>query len=403
MLYIKRMIILSNDYRSSLPGSNVNIKGGPARFAADFSAFAVSRGHRWIGLLHSHQGSNEKWQKLAETENKEFYSIAARTATATGLRLLSGGNDPESYFNDEIEVVRKLVHAINPDIFFLNGFSVYAWLLFKAVQRNKTPIVIQHAGIWTKEIDMYPDMFAPAARDFCVSMERDAAECADANIFLNQFSYHMFEQIVVPRTIAAPSIIPLPSPGRPLPATFAPAPKNERIIGMVARWDRIKNHSSVLALAEAIRSAGLPWKIRVVTTIPDTPLMLDFKTRYRELIDVVPVMDRESLQVFYRSVDILILPSHFDTVGGVVMEAIAEGKPTLISPHVGWINEYEKCGMEKWIVDFENPEIVIDSLKMHLARPAWPELEIFAKYIEKWHNRDVVYEAYMTLFAKLAH
>ena len=184
--------------------------------------------------------------------------------------------------------------------------------------------------------------------------------------------------------------------------SFGPKQNTSRTLGIVARWDRIKNHEAVLALAEEIRAQGLPWRIRSVTSIPDTLIKTEFKNRYREFVDVVAPMDRDSLGEFFRASDVLILPSHFDVSPTVVMEAIASGVPTLISLNVGWVSEYEECGMHNWIGDFSRPDTIINQLQNNFARPRWMEALRFADYVKKCHNPDMVFSDYLTLFAKLS-
>lgn len=53
----------------------------------------------------------------------------------------------------------------------------------------------------------------------------------------------------------------------------------------------------------------------------------------------------QELREFYRTLDIVVVSSHFETFCGVVMEAIFQGKPVLISPGVGRVDIFEECGL----------------------------------------------------------
>lgn len=395
------MRILSNDYTSSLPNSNFNVKGGPPRFSIDFSAYTLAHGHEWVGLLHDIK-LKSLYESLGRSGGKTFFSAQAPTATHEALRELHENVQPDVFFANEIAVLESVLRIVSPDIVFINGFSAFAWILSASARRLSLPVVIQHAGIWHKEIDLYADLFPLQARTMSYLMEREAAEHVTANIFLNTFSQKAFELIVGTKKVANASIIPLPHPGWSFTDSFHPKTGPDRILGVVARWDRIKNHEAILALAEAIKSQGLPWRIRSVTSIPDTPTKAEFKSRYRELIEVVAPMDRKLLSEFFRASDALILPSHFDVSPTVVMEAVTHGIPTLISPNVGWVSEYQECDMENWIGDFDDPGAIISQLRDNFALPDWPEVSQFANYVKKCHNPDIVYSSYLRLFTTLS-
>ena len=395
------MRIFSNEYLSSVIGSGVNVKGGPSRFASDFSGFIVSHGHEWVGLLHDTR-SREPYEELTGEVGKSFFSTPARKATHEALRELREKILPAVFFAKEIEIVSDIIRIAAPDIVFINGFSAFAWVLSAAARQVGLPFVIQHAGIWHCEVDEYADLFTSEGRALCYEMEREAAEHASANIFLNTYSRETFKQVIGAQKITDARTIPLPHTGWSFVGTFTPRSRENRVLGVVARWDRIKNHEAILCLAEAIQARKLPWHIKSVTSMPDTATKAEFKARYRECIEIIPPMNRDLLKEFYQSVDVIILPSHFDVSPTVVMEAVSVGVPTLISSNVGWVSEYQECGMSDWIADFHDPEAVLHRLQDQFLRSRWPEVARFAEYVKKWHNPDRIYSSYIVLFGKLA-
>lgn len=397
------MKILSNDYASSIPDSSAQIKGGPARFAADFSQFVIEQGHRWIGFIHDATRPEPGHTLALETASKLLLILHLPAAAGERVRELTGISDPEKQFALEIDLATKLMEQQRPDIVFLNGFSVFVWILSVAARRCHTPVVIQHAGIMAKEVDIYRDLFTLESAQLCDQLEQQAAEEAAMNVFLNEFSQDAFRDIHGPGAVARAGVIPLPHAGWPFATDYGPRAQTERIIGIIARWDRIKNHEAVAGFAEGVAAAGLPWQIKAITAIPNTPLHADFKKRYRELIEVLPNTDREGILKFCRSCDAMILPSHFDVSPTTVMEALAAGTPTVISPNVGWVTEYRRHGLSEWISDFKEPTAVVALLKKQFARPDWPELAPFAKHIETCHSKDTVYQSYLGLFARLSH
>lgn len=395
------MRILTNDYPMNLPGSQVPMKGGPQRFARDFSAYAVAKGHEWHGVLNFDPNDERIAGLPLEAPGKKFYFIESATISYDQFKNYDGSVPLEELFAHERKRMEEIFDDVRPDIVYVNGHSVFTWVLGSVAAERGIPVVLAYHGIWKKEMDAYAGIFSEESRKVCEQMERWFAAHANVNIFLNQSSLDAFRQALPGVTLKNPQIIPLPHAGWPFSGAYAPQAKTERVIGAVARWDRIKNHAAILAVAEEIHRRALPWKVRVVTIIPDTPAHAAFKARYRELIEVVPTMDREALREFYREADAFILPSHFETVGGVVMEALAEGKPTLISPHVGWVSEYRECGMDSWIADFDDPRRAVDSLETQFARESWPEVARFAAFVSAEHAPEKVFPQYEELFSNL--
>lgn len=395
------MRILTNDYLSNLPGATMPTKGGPPRFSHDFSAFTTDAGHTWIGVVNNPAERSTIPADLADSQ-RQYYFVPTREAVLRDTFKELGEGEPFIHlFDEEQKAIEQIIDAAQPDLVFLNGFSVFVWIFARAAFAKNIPVVIQHAGIFIREVDAYHELFSKASRDACAAMEKEATERAAANIFLNESSKRAFVESHPDAVIANPHTIPLPHAGWSFDQVVAHPERTERVIGAVARWDRIKNHEALLALAEEIQRQGLPWKVRVVTGIPKTPERLEYKTAYRTHLEVVAPMERYALKAFYASLDVLVLPSHFDTVGGVVMEALAEGRPTLIAPSVGWVDEYKDSGMDDWIVSFNDSSEVVARLAAQFTREAWPEVQKLSEHVQYAHNPTAVYAAYLALFSSL--
>lgn len=396
------MRILSNDFYCNLPGSNEKVSGGLPRFAADFSRYAIDHGHEWIGLLRAKTPADGEAKKLLQTERAVYFSLNSTKLQFQTQKDFESEVLPEVFFKDDIHAFESIIHTTKPDIVFLNGLIGFMWLMYAAAKRSGVPIVFQHAGVWRREIDQYADLITDAARNLCLKMELDATMGVNVNVFLNTHSRDAFAESYNLREVPRSTIIPLPHAGWEFRPIKKPESSEKLTLGAVARWDRIKNHHAILALAEEIRARSLPWRIRVVTSVPDTRKHADMKRRYRELIDVVPPMDREVLEEFFSSLDIAILPSHFETAGGVVMEALATGVPTIISPHVGFVSEYREQGMHDWIIPFDDPGAVIERVIHLVGRADWDDIAELAKHIEICHNPETIYETYLRTFAAQA-
>ncbi|MEI6510450.1 MAG: glycosyltransferase family 4 protein [Candidatus Uhrbacteria bacterium] len=311
----------------------------------------------------------------------------------------------EDYFAEELDVISGFVRRMRPDVVFLNGFDIHAWMILLAASREGIPVVAQHAGIARIEFMLYRHLYTRAGMAMMLEMERDIVKHATTEIFLNAYSRDTFASVVAPVPSRQATVIPLPFLGafdakRSVRARTTLAREDRLTVGCVARWDRIKNHKALYAVAKEAKRLGLPWTFRAVTRIPDTAFDRRFKDSYRKLIDVVDPMRQTELPAFYRSIDLMVLPSVFDVSPTVVMEAALEGKLTLISPGVGWNSEYRACGMEEWIVDFSDPSSVVRRL-LELSKKRPPAR--FANMVRTKHAPAAVFERFLkTLFSEIA-
>tara|TARA_R110000824_G_scaffold401771_1_gene615639 strand:- start:329223 stop:330359 length:1137 start_codon:yes stop_codon:yes gene_type:complete len=376
------------------------MKGGTERFARDFSAHVVEQGHNWIGVVQGPPEQTAAWEACGEEGGKQFFRIAARSMPLEDFASFKNVEEVAQEFQFEIASIRATIRATHPDIVFLNGFSQYSWLLLRAAAEEGIPTVFQHAGIEVLAMSYYTDLYSEGSLYIKALLERNATETATANIFLNEHSRKACIESVHPNTMSGVSILPLPHAGWGYRESV-PRVSETRSIGVVARWERGKNHAALVALAKEIQEQSLPWTITAVTAIPSTQKNLEFKEEYRSLIKVLAPMDHEALRAFYKEQDICLLPSLFETAGGVVAEALAKGTPTLISEGVGWVDEYRETGMDSWIVDFSDPKKVVETLKKQFARTQWPETAKLAAYIQEHHDPKKVFTQYLSVFESL--
>lgn len=396
------MRILSNDYLSNLPGERVVAHGGPANFARNFSAFITSQKHEWIGIIHRpHAKSKTSIRVQALGMRRQYAIFSCSDEHYRGITRVGKKVDPNHWFEKEIALIRRFIRKVKPDLLFLNGFSVYAWLLLTAAHDEGLPILIQHAGIAKMEFDTYRHLYTAVGRRVLLEMERDIVRFASKQIFLNQYSQRVFSKQVSKPPVNQAICIPLPyERGIIEKVSRRSLSSSTRAlhIGCIARWDRIKNHQAILALAQAIQTRKLPWTVTTVTKILPTRVDRAFKDAYAKTIKVVPPMDRSALKRFYQTLDVLILPSHFDVSPTVVMEAALLGKPTLIAPTVGWVSEYQACGLNRWIIDFSDPGRVITRLKQLVHEPV---PSTFQHFLKKTHAPDRVFRAYLSVFTSV--
>lgn len=393
--------ILSNEYRSNLPNEPSVAHGGPATFAHTFSQYVSAQGHEWIGIVQNrHSATTTSIRKEASIQGRTYYQCYLPDSCIQVSMRGKKKQDPRILFNQELAAIQKFIRRVKPDVLFLNGFSLYAWLLLEAASQAGLPIIIQHAGIARIEFDLYKHLYSRAGRAMMLEMERDIVSAACTQIFLNEYSRDIFSSVVAPVPQAQSLIIPLPylhtySDAGTRGATMQDPHQPSVVIGCVARWDRIKNHKALLKLAQEAKRQGLNWTFKSVTQIPDSVVQVRFKNAYRKTIDVIAPMDRDALAAFYQSVNMLVLPSIFDVSPTVVMEATLIGRQTLIAPGVGWNSEYRDHGLAHWITDFSDPVLVVKKIqKLLKEKPS----DQFLHMIRTKHAPKTVFDAYIHAF-----
>ncbi len=399
------MKILSNAFPTNMPDSEKVSQGGPANFAWLFKNYIVSNTkHSWVGLLFENVKTGPKNCKKAYSFKQcDFYRLRIERALLKTIVSTKKKIDPEVVLKKPIRQIIKLIKAQKPDVIFLNGFGIYPWILLKAAELSGVPVVIQHAGIWTKELNVHKKLYSTEGRKVMERMEKDATKIASHEVFLNEWSKRYYNENISKLDNKKTSIIPLPfdfvSFKKLNSCNEAPLfnfSKKKIHIGLIARWDEIKNHKAVLAMAKEAKKQNLPWVFHSVVDIPDTANYRKEKNEYAKYIDIIPSLHRLGISQFCNAVDMLILPSIFDVSPTVVLEAIASNTPVVISPNIGFAHEFKIYGGEKWVVDFNNTALALKHIKKLFGKEM-PKL--LKKRIKKNHKFDNVFDNYLRVFS----
>jgi len=403
------MIILTNGFPTNMPDSEKVSQGGPANFARLFKDYLSSVGAKedWIGLML--QGSLSKTTRLVKKysfPHRDYYQLCVPRYMFRDIVQAKTKGDSGLILRKPINRLTALMRKTKPDIVFLNGFGLLNWLLLKAAEIEGIPVVIQHAGIWTKELQIHKKLYTTAGRKMMKEMEKDSTRLTVAEIFLNKWSQIYYQSHVAKRTDKESHIIPLPfdfSSFKKLGLGISQTPSPFKMdtgyfnIGTIARWDEIKNHKAILALAKEISLQKLLWQVYVVTTIPDVKKYRKTKNEYEKYIKVIPALDRSGISDFCQSVDLLIQPSLFDVSPTVVLEAISSGTPIAISPNIGYIHNFLKHKAKDWVLDFSDTGQTIAQLKRLIDRKM---PKVLREFLLVTHDHRTVFNSYLNLFSR---
>src|SRR3989344_863738 len=402
------MIILSNGFPTNMPNSEEVSQGGPANFARLFYTHIVSATtHKWIGVMF--YGNNVKKVRLEKSfslPQRDYFKLYLPKKYFRLITRAKKIDDPSKILQEPIARIATLIKKERPDVVLLNGFGFLNWIILKASEQSGVPVVIQHAGIWTKKLRLHKHNYSAAGRKIMEKMEKDSTRLSAVEIFLNTWSRDYYQKHVAKRQDGNSLIIPLPFDF----SSFADTPKNQKKtvgigsenvfkIGTIGRWDKIKNHKALLSLAKAAKRVNLPWQFYAVTKIAKTRYPEIKKRDYEKNVKVIRSLDRVGIYDFCRSMNLLILPSLFDVSPTVVLEAVSSGTPISISPNVGYVNEFKKCGAANWIINFNSAINAAIKIKKIAGKPLPQALK---NAVIKQHNHKNVLSSYLCLLKALA-
>lgn len=403
------MRIFSNAFPTNLPDSETISQGGPANFERLFLQHieASNLPHEWVGvMLEGVHSDSVRIQKVCTLPQRTYYRLyVPKSLIGAVVRAKSTKTDPSRLWQKPIARIERLMRAQKPDVVFLNGFGILNWMLLRAAKNVGIPVVIQHAGIWTKELNIHKDRYTEFGRRLMENMEKESSELASIEVFLNGWSRDYYRAHVATGSPRKTEVVPLPFDFASFKELSAYTDKcssynfdrAKRHIGIIARWDTIKNHDAVLAMAKEARRKGLPWQFHSIVEIPDTEEYRVKKAEYQKYVDVLPPADRSGISDFCRSVDLLLLPSVFDVSPTVVLEAVALGTPIAISPTVGHVRNFMLYGGSAWVIDPTDTRAAVQNIDAIMGKPVPSELQ---EKILGLHDHAKVFDTYLRLFAE---
>lgn len=397
--------VVFNDAHANLPNNNIIPQGGVSIFAQRMSDY-FKKNHReveLVSLLFSHNQESKDIYIRKTSGIRDFYELVyPREILLNSYKQKFTKKEYNKFIEIFVSKVSILLKEVKPDLIFLNGFSLSNWIIMQAAHHSGVPSCIQHAGLWKKELITSGSSFSPSVKKIFSSYEKETFKKTTHQIFLNDFSRdELFEIHNVSKKdfLKKTSVIPLPIEIDKPKKVSLDTPKVFQI-GVVARWDRIKNHAAVYRLAKYIKDNNLNCKINVVTKW-DPFYKTDFKNKYQNMVNIIPPMSPKELKDFYRDQNIVLIPSRFDVSPTVLMEALLLGKPVVISNKVGWVSDYKKSGIYDLVFNytdsgekiFKKIEKLVSSRDKYLSR-----FSLLQNKIINEHCNEKVFNKYYELF-----
>ncbi len=245
-----------------------------------------------------------------------------------------------------VESTKDILREERPDVVLVNGTYYASWILSRAAHELNLPVVVRYAGVLKREVGNLGIL--PRRR--LLAYEREIASQAHIAVFPSEICRTVVETEVLGESKKDGVVIPNPAErGVPVPkrrkaATFT--------IAAVGRWTTVKNFPAFVALHKELRRTRWKHEAILVTTTIDRA-----REEVPRTIQTRPAMDTPQLRAFYRSVDLIVVPSHFETFSNVAAEALLLGTPVLVSESVGFADILKAAGLKRMVIPtFDDPQ-----------------------------------------------
>jgi glycosyltransferase involved in cell wall biosynthesis len=288
-------------------------------------------------------------------KRNKFSLLSVKIKIPSIKRVMKKAKDIEDVkraYKHIIEAYDKTIKQEKPDLILINGTYYMPWCLLQASKANNIPVVLHYHGVLTKETADWKEV----PRKIFRQME----ECFDDKklfyLFPSNLTKEVVEKEVFGHRVSKFSILP-----NPVSLRFfeAHSKSRHRNIGIISRWQKVKNTGFWEKLADYNQKNGDKFKINIVTDLKKGNKhrdKLDGLVRFRR------PMSNGRLAKFYEDMDVIVSPSHFETYGNVANEAIATGTPALISKNMGVSEVFKNLGLDRWIIDFNSVKNVYEKI-----------------------------------------
>ncbi len=260
----------------------------------------------------------------------------------------------EHIFAQTIALIRNILKETKPDCLLLNGTYFLPWLISIAAKKEKIPIVLWYAGVFTCEVSHYADN----VRKIFHAMEKSIVRRAEKIIFPSDICKRMVEEKVLTQPLDHKNSYVIPNPVSTVFTEQSAAEQSlERRIAAVGRYTPVKNFDRFFDIHRDLTKERWFHTASFVTDVTK-----QIPTMPRD-VKLLPPMTPAGLKRFYLTQGLIICPSIFETFGNVAMEAACLGIPVLVSDTMGCSEVLRQAGLSNMIVDFNDKEAVQKKVK----------------------------------------
>jgi glycosyltransferase involved in cell wall biosynthesis len=189
-------------------------------------------------------------------------------------------------------------------------------------------------------------------------VERILAHCCDAIVCISQHERIAAERIGIdPRKLLLISNgIPRDNPRAPAHLTGVQWPEGKRRVLFVGRFDRQKGVDLLLAALAKLEDRAFCYLVGD-TVLGDAEL-----TAIPPNAQVTGWLSPPEIELFYRSADVVVVPSRWEGFGLIAVEAMRAGLP-VIATRVGGLTEIVQDGVTGVLIPGDDAEALITALR----------------------------------------
>ena len=290
--------------------------------------------------------TNQKRKTFKKISTKKTSTLSYGVAVPNIADVMKKANnlaEVKNAYKEIISLYEESIKEEKPDLILINGTYFMPWCLLLAAEKMNIPVVLHYHGVLAKEVKNW----ALKQRKIFLDMER----CFDSKdifyIFPSEITKNVVEKEVFKHKIKKFAVIPNPVSEYFFEKENIIAQK--RNIGIVSRWTGIKNVQFCEDLAKYNKKNGDKFVVNIITNLDK-----ENKT-YKRLSTIVKFHKPKSnkkLASFYRSMGVVISPSHFETYGNVAKESIASGTPAMVNCNMGVSETFNNLGLHDWVINF---------------------------------------------------
>ncbi len=248
--------------------------------------------------------------------------------------------NPKKNWKPIIEATKKVLREEAPDIILINGTYNVPWILAHAAKDLGIPIVLRYAGVLQKEV-VHKNIFI---RRRLLAYEKWLVASAAAVIFPSSVCQKAVEKEITKAPVKQSVIIPNPANHY---KTLLRRRVERYTMAAIGRWTPVKNFEAFVALHKQLLVENWPHRAVMVTSYWDKRFGLP------ETIKQQDSMTHDDLLKFYKSINLLIVASHFETFCNVAAEALVSGTSVLVSKNVGFSEILIKAGLKRMVMNFQ--------------------------------------------------
>ena len=369
--------------------------GGIATASAAMCRYVEQHPEHFLSLVY--RDSDDVYEPDAQNIAVHKQDISKNYQT-----LLQGVRNMSDFHRTHQDKIRAMRHAIEedePDVALCAGSFYHPWFLLQAAKERRLPAVIRYDGIIEME----------GKDTFWHELGKD---------FVDERFFYIFPSALAKRTVEEINGIELPNAyvihcgideafhehKSERGSRMTPSSNGKPFsIAFIGRMRSVKNPEYISTLLDGLNKYDVEADVIIVTDSTQLQNPSSYTTRIisdlqRKGVRVLPHMSAQRLAAFYRSVDLVISPSRFETFGNVPLESMVTGTPALINRNMGVREVFQRHSLDEYIVDFDDVESTIKKIKEIKENRIVIPPETSSRIIEQ-HNWDNIMRHHFIVLA----